>query len=168
MSCFSQPEEVRTKPDRLPPVAACLGPEFGPEHAGVGGGDTRSGAGRTSGSSGATRAPLLASATAGGWPAAVVAVVAAVATEATPGGVGLCLLGIVSHCWASAYSILFFRDRACARFSLRREEKCYKRVGYRTITDCRKTHKDDYTTPIERPGSLPNLQSTDSRHLNPA
>ena len=62
----------------------------------------------------------------------------------------------------------FFRDRACARFSLRREEKCYKRVGYRTTTDCRKTHKDDYTIPIERPGSLPNLQSTDSRHLNPA
>ena len=66
------------------------------------------------------------------------------------------------------HHLVFFCDRAWARFSLRREEKCYKRVGYRTTTDCRKTHKDDYTTPIERPGSLPNLQSTDSRHLNPA
>jgi len=121
MSCFSQPEEVRTKLYRLPPVAAWrgLGPVFGPEHAGVGGGDTRSGAGRTSGSSGATRAPLLASATAGGWPAAVVAVVAAVAMEATPGGcgpvptwyrialLGQCLLGILYFFFATVPGHVF-------------------------------------------------------------
>ena len=61
----------------------------------------------------------------------------------------------ISYSFYISIAIIFFRDRAWSHFSLRREEKCYKRVGYRARTDSRQTDILDYTTPVVRPGSLP-------------
>ena len=65
-------------------------------------------------------------------------------------------------------SNFFFRDRAWARFSLRRKEKYYTRVGFRIKTDTEHSEEHDYMIPVSRPGSLPSLQTANSRHLKPA
>ena len=83
------------------------------------------------------------------------------------------MIGAIALGWAApvlsfSLSLPFFRDRAWSRFSLRREEKFYTRVGFRTKTDSAQSNKHDYIIPVARPESLSSLQTADSRHLKPA